>query len=81
MRGHNTTNLRGVVRLFVCMFTHLKGFKGFVSTYEPWTDACDYPKKCNQGFPCDFGMSSSFIMCFISEFREIKDVLSEHYSR
>ena len=50
--------------------TTLKGFKGFVSTYEPWTDACDCPINLEQGFPCNFGMSSSFMMCLMSEFRD-----------
>jgi hypothetical protein len=38
-----------VVRLHV---TTLQGFKSFVSTYEPWTDACDCPRNSKQGFPC-----------------------------
>ena len=50
--------------------TNLKGFEGFVFTYEPWTNACDCPINFDQGFPCDFGMLSLFIMCLISEFRD-----------
>ena len=62
MCGHNTTNLGGVFRLSDACHNFAR-FKSFVSTYEPWTDACDCPINSKQGSPCDFGMLSSFIMC------------------
>ena len=62
VRSQHNQFERGVqgVRMHV---TTSQGFKSFVSTYEPWTDACDCPINSKQGSPCDFGMLSSFTMC------------------